>query len=262
MKYDCNIVANNNIDFVIAKNISDGKCPILLGAGNDKEKISFVSEMNFDIADCCRNNGIFRMRYKKALAELQEKTSTKDKFNVIQNFIESTMPLCEKQNLDERNDCIFDREPLSYMIEHKLCMCSERAAVAQHLCQESGINSYMVNSYVRKDGKEGQHAYLMFEENNHMFVYDPANPTKNNAPRIMDARMDKAMFNDFINAVNENADSSNKNSKNCVGFACKHEDGKIFLYRSFCGNENNKVTPLSLQKARAAKQSSFSEKSR
>ena len=57
-----------------------------------------------------------------------------------------------------------------------------------------------------------------------------------------------------------------KNKKNCVGFVCRHEDGKSFLYRSHCGSESNRITPKKLKEARlgkvisAAKQSQISDK--
>jgi hypothetical protein len=65
--------------------------------------------------------------------------------------------------------------------------------------------------------------------------------------------MDKTIFTDFVDAVNHNADCDDKKQKNCVGFICNHEDGKTFLYRSFCGIEGNKVTPKKLKEARIEK---------
>ena len=44
MQYNCNIVANNNTDFVIADNITSGTVP-MLGSSYD----SFVTDINFDI---------------------------------------------------------------------------------------------------------------------------------------------------------------------------------------------------------------------
>lgn len=44
MQYNCNIVANNNTDFVIADNITSGTVP-MLGSGYG----SFVTDINFDI---------------------------------------------------------------------------------------------------------------------------------------------------------------------------------------------------------------------
>lgn len=250
MAYDCDIVANNNTDFVIADNVKIGNVPILTGAGTQ----SFVCDMSFDIDNCCKNNNLFRTRLSKTLKDLDKEKSVEGKMNLIQNFMVQNMPLCDEKKLDERTACVFDSEPFSYMVENKLCMCAERAIMAQYLCQTSGIKSYLVNSYVNiKNGEKGLHAYNIFENNGKMFVYDPANPTKGDMARIMDTRMDKSMFDEFIVAINENADSSDVKKKNCVGFACAHEDGKMFLYRSNCGTESNKVTPTTLKARREQK---------
>ena len=247
--YDCNIVANNNVDFVIADNIKSGNVPILLGGA-----ASFVSDMNFDIDESCQKNDLFRVRLKKALTDMEKSSSLSEKFETMQHFIEDFMPLCEAKNFDERAACLFDGEPFSYMVDNKLCMCAERAAMAQYLCQQCGIKSYMVNSYVHiKDGEQGQHAYVVFEDNKQMFVYDPANPTKNDAPRIMATNMDKTIFADFIEAVNHNSNCGDKKQKNGVGFICEHEDGKKFLYRSYCGTKENQLGPKKLREARLGK---------
>lgn len=249
MSYDCDIVANNNTDFIIAQNVKSGQVPVLIGGGEN----SFVDKMNFDFEECCQKNALFKTRYGATMASLKN-LPLQDKFNAIQSFLEYTMPLCEKKNLDERTACVFDGEPFSYMVENKLCMCSERAAAAQYMCQQCGIKSYLVNSFVNiRGGEKGQHAYLMFEKNDQIFIYDPANPTKDNAPRIMETGMDTIIFNDFIAAVNENADSPNKRAKNMVGFVCSHKDGKQFLYHSNCGTKDKIVGPKVLKEARASK---------
>lgn len=248
--YDCNIVANNNVDFVIADNIKSGNVPVLIGSGAS----SFVSDMNFDIGECCQKNDLFRVSLKKTQENLNKTSSLLEKFEMIQDFIEDFMPLCETKKLDERTGCVFDGEPFSYMVDHKFCMCAERAAMAQYFCQQCGIKSYLANSYVHiKNGEQGQHAYVIFEDNNQMFVYDPANPTKNNAPRIMDTNMDKAIFADFIEAVNHNSNCGDKKQKNGTGFVCEHPDGKKFLYRSYCGTKENQIGPKKLKQARLAK---------
>lgn len=261
MQYNCNIVANNNTDFVIADNITSGTVP-MLGSSYD----SFVTDINFDINECCKNNHVFRVKLKNTEKALKKSSSLQEKFAIMQNFIENTMPLCPPDKREERTSCIFEGEPFSYLLEHQMSMCFERAAVSQYLCQHCDIKSYLVNSCVEiKNGEQGPHAYIMFENNNQMFVYDPANPTKNNAPRIMSADMDKTIFTDFIDAVNHNADCDDKKQKNCVGFVCRHEDGKSFLYRSHCGSEANRITPKKLKEARlgkvisAAKQSQISD---
>lgn len=248
-EYDCNIVANNNTDFVIADNITSGNVPVLLG-GMD----SAVGRMNFDIDECCKNNDFFRVKLKITQANLNNASSLSEKFEIMQRFMEDLMPLCEPNNFDKRTGCIFDGEPFSCMVDNKFCMCAERAAMAQYLCQQCGIKSYFVNSYVQiKNGEEGQHAYVIFEDNNQMFVYDPANPTKDNAPRIMSANMDKTVFADFVDAVNHNADCQDKTQKNRVGFICQHADGKKFLYRSYCGTMENRMDPQKLKEIRLAK---------
>jgi len=251
--YDCNIVANNNVDFVIADNIKSGNVPILLSGSR-----SGVSDMHFDIDEYCQNNDLFRMKLKGAQANLKTALSLSKKFEIMQHFMEDCMPLCEAKNLDERTACLFDGEPFSYMVDHEFCMCAERATMAQYLCQQCGVKSFLVNSYVHiKDGEQGQHAYVIFEDNNQMFVYDPANPTKGNAPRIMSANMDKTIFSDFVDAVNHNAGCRDEKQKNGVGFVCEHEDGKKFLYRSYCGTKENQFGPKKLKEARLAKALEF-----
>lgn len=250
MKYDCNVIANNNVDFVIADNIKSGNLPILIGSGAN----AFMSGMNFDLDEYCENNDLFRAKFKKTKATLKTASSLQEKFEIMQNFIEDVMPLCEPENLNKRTGCVFDSEPFSYMVEHKMCMCSERALVTQYLCQECDIKSYLANSYVHiQNGEQGQHTYIIFEDNNQMFVYDPANPTRHDAPRIMPANMDKTIFSDFVEAINHNSDCKDKKQKNSVGFVCEHEDGKKFLYRSFCGTRENRVGPKKLKEARLAK---------
>lgn len=247
--YNCNIVANNNVDFVITDDIKSGNVPILLGG-----VFSSVSDMNFDIDECCQKNDLFRVMLRKTQANLKKTSSLSEKFEIIQSFMEDQMPLCAVKNLDERTACLFDGEPFSCMVENKFCMCAERAAMAQYLCQQCEIKSYLVNSYVHiKDGAQGQHSYIIFEDNNQMFVYDPANPTKNNAPRIMSANMDKTIFADFIEAVNYNSDCDDNKKKNGIGFVCEHIDGKKFLYRSCCGTKENRISPKKLREARLTK---------
>ena len=250
MGYDCNIIANNNTDFVIANNIKSGNVPLLIGGGND----SFVSDMNFDLEECCQKNPSFRVRLKKAETKLKSPISLQEKLSTIQEFMETAMPMCPLDKVDKRTGLIFDGEPFSCLVENQMSMCFERATMAQYLCQESGINSYLANSYVHiKNGEQGQHAYVIFEDNNQMFVYDPANPLKDGKPRIMSSDMDKTIFSDFVEAINHNADCNDKKQKNCVGFVCQHEDGKMFLYRSHCGTDKNKVGIQKLKEARLKK---------
>lgn len=247
--YDCNIVANNNVDFVIADNIKSGKVPILL-SGID----SRVEDMKFDIDEYRQKNNLFRVKLNKTLLNLKNSSSLSEKFEMMQQFMENHMPLCEAKNLDERTACLFDGEPFSYMVDNKFCMCAERAVMAQYFCQQCGIKSYLVNSHAHiKDGEQGQHAFVVFEDKNQMFVYDPANPTTNDAPRIMITNMDKTIFADFIEAVNYNADCSDIKQKNSVGFKCEHPDGKKFLFRSYCGTKENQIGPKKLKQARLAK---------
>ncbi len=251
MPYNCDIIANNNTDFVIANNITSGTVPAL-GAGGSG---SYVCNMNFDIEQYCKNNNIFRVKLRKTEETLKTSSSLQEKFEIMQNFMNETMPLCDPQKIRDRDALlIFDKKPFSYFVEHQMSMCLERATMAQFLCQKCGIKSYLANSYVHiKNGEQGQHAYVMFEDNNQMFVYDPANPTKNNAPRIMSTNMDKTIFADFIQAINHNADSNDKKQKNGVGFVCEHEDGKMFLYRSYCGTKENTIGPKKLKEARLEK---------
>ncbi len=247
--YDCNIVANNDVDFVIADNIKSGDVPILIGGAD-----SGIGVMNFDIYECCQSNVSFRVNMKKTQEDLKKASSLSEKFSIMQRFMENHMPLCESKNFYERTACIFDGEPFSYMVSNKFCMCAERATMAQYFCQQCGIKSYLVNSYVHiKNGAQGQHAYVVFEDNNQMFVYDPANPTKDDAPRIMATNMDKTIFADFIEAVNHNSNCGDKKQKNRVGFVCEHEDGKKFLYRSYCGTKENQIGPQKLKQVRLAK---------
>jgi len=250
MPYNCDIIANNNTDFVIANNITSGTVPAL-GAGGD----IYVANMNFDIDECCKNNDLFRVKLRKTEEALKTSPSLQEKFEIMQNFMNVTMPLCDPQKIRDRDALlIFDEKPFSYFVENQMSMCLERATMAQFLCQKCGIKSYLTNSCVDiKNGEQGVHAYIIFEDNNQMFVYDPANPTKNNAPRIMSANMDKTIFNDFIEAINHNANCNDKKQKNCVGFVCRHEDGKTFLYRSYCGTKENTIGPKKLKEARIEK---------
>lgn len=248
-EFDCDIVANNKADFVIANNIKSGYIPIIL-----KGTQSLVCNMNFDIDECCQKNDMFRVKLKKAQENLKETASVSEKMAIMQNFIEDAMPWCQAKNEDERTACIFDGEPFSYMVDHKYCMCAERASIAQYLCQQSGIKSYLVNSMVEiSSGEKGEHAYVVFEKDNQMYVYDPANPMKDKAPRIMDTNMDKTIFEDFIASVNENSNVYDRKKKNCVGFNCRADDGKKFVYRSYCGTMENIVSPSRLKAARLAK---------
>ena len=66
----------------------------------------------------------------------------------------------------------------------------------------------------------------------------------------MSTNMDKTIFAYFIEAVNHNADCNDKKQKNGVGFVCEHEDGKMFLYRSYCGTKENQIGPQKLKEAR------------
>lgn len=262
--FDCHIVANNNADFVIADDIKSGNVPMLVEdvTHGGAHSSSNVEELKFDIDECCQKNDLFRVKLRKVQESLKTSSSLQRKFEAMQDFIEEVMPWCEPSNVRERTECFMDGEPFSYMVEHKMCMCAERAALAQYLCQESGIKSYLVNSFVDiTSGEKGPHAYVMFEDNNQMFVYDPANPTKNSAPRIMATKMDKAVFDDFIDVINHNADCSDIKQKNGAGFRCEHSDGKKFLYRNYCGTKDNTFGPSKLKKLReAAKFSAMSEK--
>lgn len=245
-EFNCDIVANNKADFVIANNIKSGYIPIIL-----KGTQPLVCNMNFDIDECCQKNDMFRVKLKKAQENLKETASVSEKMAIMQNFIEDVMPWCQAKNEDERTACIFDGEPFSYMVDHKYCMCAERASMAQYLCQQSGIKSYLVNSMVEiSSGEKGEHAYVVFEKDNQMYVYDPANPMKDKAPRIMDTNMDKTIFGDFIASVNENSNVYDRKKKNCVGFNCRADDGKKFVYRSYCGTMENIVSPSRLKAAR------------
>ena len=248
-EFDCDIVANNKADFVIANNIKSGYFPILLRGAT-----TWVGNMNFDVDECCQKNNMFRVKLKKAQEKLKETSSVFEKMAIMQSFIEDAMPWCQAKDEYERTECIFDGEPFSYMVDHKYCMCAERAAMAQYLCQQSGITSYLVNSMVEiSSGEKGEHAYVVFEKDNQMYVYDPANTMKDKAPRIMDTNMDKIIFGDFIASVNENSDVYDRKKKNCVGFNCRADDGKKFIYRSYCGTMENIVSPSRLKAARLAK---------
>lgn len=253
MTFDCNIIANNNTDFVIADNIKSGEAPILIASSDG---YAFVHSITFDI-DKCRNNDLFRAKLKVCQENIKNSTSIENKFEIMQEFINNVAPICKLKDQDTRIVDLFDGASLSAMLEHKLCMCTERALLAQYLCQESGIKSYFINSTVQiKNGENeerGLHSFIIFENNNKMFVYDPANPTKNNTARIMSAGMDKTIFTDFIKAINYNADSQDKKQKNRVGFRCTHEDGKMFLYCSQCGISGTGLTPIHLRKIRLAK---------
>ena len=73
-EFDCDIVANNKADFVIARNIKSGYVPILLRGAQ-----TLVSNMNFDIDTCCQKNDMFRVKLKKAQENLKEASSEPEK---------------------------------------------------------------------------------------------------------------------------------------------------------------------------------------
>ena len=111
----CEIVANNKTDFVIADSIENGEIPCLI-----KGRSIFVSEMQFDIDTCCKNNNLFCVRLKKLLNDLNKEESVEGKFNLIQAFLEQQMPICEKSKLGERTGKFFDGAVFSDLVENKI----------------------------------------------------------------------------------------------------------------------------------------------
>lgn len=255
-KYDCNIVANNGSDFIIADNVNNGKTPILIGGHNGASE----SATKFNIDDLCKDNHVFNFRLKKTLQKIKD-LNNDDGFipqalSHIQTFIEKEMPLCKPEMIDERTACIFDNEPFNYMVENKLCMCVEQATMSQYICQQSEIKSYLVNSYANIQNitnKPELHAYVMYEDKGNMFIYDPANPRSDNKPRILDTKMNKIIFEDFVEAINHNKDSDNNTLKNRVGFRCVDEKtNQNFVYQSNCGIAGQNITPSKLRAKRDA----------
>lgn len=256
-QFSCNIVADNNTDFIIADNIANGKIPVLLQGSQG----SFVSNYNFDIDTLCQQDYSFKVGLRQLIKNISANNKTGKPLNeslaLLQNFMEQKLPLCPKEKTDLRNACIFDADPFSYLVANKMAMCSERAALSQYVLQNCGIKSYYVNSMAQIQNvttRPGQHSYLIINNNNKMLVYDPANPRRNNQPRILNSEMDSVIFADFIAAINYNTESNNNLSKKRVGFLCVDEhSGKNFLYHSLCGKKGENITPSKLKAARITK---------
>lgn len=256
-QFDCNIVADNNTDFIIADQIANGKIPILLQGAQD----SMVGDYNFDVDTLCRQDSAFRVGLKQLIKSISANHKDGKPLNeslaLLQNFMEQKLPLCSSEKADLRTACMFDSEPFSYLVANKLSMCSERAALAQYVLQNCGIKSYHVNSMAQIQNvtdKPAHHAYVMINDNNKILVYDPANPRRNNQPRILNSEMDSVIFADFIAAINYNAENNNNLSKKRVGFRCVDEhSGKNFVYHSLCGKKGENVTPSKLKAARVLK---------
>lgn len=256
-QFDCNIIANNNTDFTIADKITNGKIPMLLQGAQG----SFVSNYNFDIDTLCQQDYSFKVGLRQLIKNISANNKTGKPLNeslaLLQNFIEQKLPLCPKEKTDLRNACIFDADPFSYLVANKMAMCSERAALSQYVLQNCGIKSYYVNSMAQIQNvtdKPAHHAYIMINDNNKILVYDPANPRPNDQPRILNTNMDSAIFADFIDAVNYNAQSNDNQSKKRVGFRCVDEQsGKNFAYHSLCGKKGENITPSKLKAARVLK---------
>lgn len=250
LPFDCDIIADNKTDFIIADNIGNGKIPVLIGSAENP----LVSDYTFDIDTLCRNNANFRVELKQLIksisADNKQQKPLAESLSLLQNFIEQKMPLCPKEKLGLRKACIFDNEPFSYLVANNLAMCSERAAFSQYVLQKSGIKSYYGNSLVQIQNvttKPEQHAYLFINDQNRILVYDPANPRRNNQPRILNTGMNSAVFADFIDAVNYNSEAENKSDKKRVGFRCIDEQsGKSFVYHSLCGKKGENITPKKL----------------
>lgn len=256
-QFDCNIIANNNTDFTIADKITNGKIPMLLQGAQG----SFVSNYNFDIDTLCQQDYSFKVGLRQLIKNISANNKTGKPLNeslaLLQNFMEQKLPLCPKEKTDLRNACIFDADPFSYLVANKMAMCSERAALSQYVLQNCGIKSYYVNSMAQIQNvtdKPAHHAYIMINDNNKILVYDPANPRPNDQPRILNTNMDSAIFADFIDAVNYNAQSNDNQSKKRVGFRCVDEQsGKNFAYHSLCGKKGENITPSKLKAARVLK---------
>ena len=255
-QFDCNIIANNNTDFIIADKITNGKIPFLLGGQG-----SIISDYNFDIEALCRQDASFRVGLKQLIKNIsvnnQEHKPLEESLVLLQDFIEQKLPLCPEDKIGLRTACLFDNEPFSYLVANKLAMCSERAALAQYVLQSGGIKSYYANSMAQIQNitnQPEQHAYVMINDNNKIVVYDPANPRRNDQPRILNANMDGICFADFIDAINYNAESNDNLSKKRIGFKCVDEQsGKTFVYHSLCGKKGETITPSKLKAARAPK---------
>lgn len=254
-QFDCDIIANNNTDFIITDKIANGKIPLFLQGVQGSD----ISDYNFDIDALCQQDASFRVGLKQLIKNIsannQEHKPLEESLVLLQNFIEQKLPLCPQEKTDLRTACLFDSEPFSYLVANKLAMCSERAALAQYVLQGSGIKSYYVNSMAQIQNVTNQpehHAYVMINDNNKIVVYDPANPRRNDQPRILNTAMDGIVFADFINAINYNAESNNNLSKKRVGFKCVDEQsGKTFIYHSLCGKKGETITPSKLKAARA-----------
>jgi hypothetical protein len=250
-EFDCDIVASNNTDFIIADNIDDGKIPLLISGSRGPMQ----SDLNFNISDLLKEDTIFRTSLKKVFQTINELDKNKNfiakSFSCIQNFLEEKLPLCDSRMLDERTACLFDDETFQHLVKNSLCMCVERAAMSQYICQQVGIKSHFVNSQVSVNNKKELHAYLIYEDKGNMYVYDPANPRQDKSPRILNANMGKLIYSDFIDAVEFKKDSNNVKVKKRVGFKAKDIlNDDVFIYHSNCGIQGETITPSKLKARR------------
>lgn len=120
--FNCDVIANNNTDFIICKNIKNGVIPVLTGGIESKKNLwaddvciqTNVDTMDFDIDLCLQQNDDFRVRLKETEKSLKDKNTIEEKLVIIQNFIEKSMPFCKKDLLGERTASLFDGEPFSF----------------------------------------------------------------------------------------------------------------------------------------------------
>ena len=260
-------VANNNFDFIVVDELKDEFIATKKDTDvNSGEVTMHQYNLPFDIEDLCKKDVKFRTNLSKTFKNIEELPKD-DNFidkslKYIQDFMSSQMPWPEntvKYNGIEISSDVFREEfgfmeaaPFSFYVENKVCMCSERAAMAQYMLQQIGIKSYCATSLANISGVTSEpqpHSYVIFENKGQMFVYDPAIP-RGDAPRILDTKMSKTIFDDFIDAVNYNKDGHTVDKKR-VGFKCVDpKNGQIFIYCSQCGVKGQTTSPKKLKEAR------------
>lgn len=87
---------------------------------------------------------------------------------------------------------------LSTLIDKGLAMCSEHSIMAQTYLQRQGIESYLCRAKLFQDTKNGvtadAHHFLVINDNNRMFVYDPLNIKSTGRPRVYNTGLTKDEF--------------------------------------------------------------------
>ena len=108
------------------------------------------------------------------------------------NMLKKTVPeLLGKQEVEP--------VPLSKLIDNGLALCSECSIIAQAHLERQGIESYLCSAKLFQEASNGdvsyeKHHFLVINDHNRMFVYDPLNTKSTGRPRVMDTGLTKDEF--------------------------------------------------------------------